>query len=144
MLDNILRKLLLGLTACGTLLGFVISQSVSAQESPLRFTEPVHPFRSIAESQSESRDEEQIRRIVQEVLDSREAGHENQGSSQAAQYQLLQSMNASTYADPLSDNLSVTLGKGGRLKIYGYGRGDLIYSTSQFNNTVIPFFSTFL
>ncbi|MCH7990659.1 MAG: hypothetical protein IID46_16075 [Planctomycetes bacterium] len=36
--------------------------------------------------------------------------------------------------------MSVTLGNGGQLRIYGYGRGDLIFFTSRFNNAVIPFF----
>ena len=39
------------------------------------------------------------------------------------------------------DQLQVTLGGGGRLKLYGYARGDLIYADSQLSNTVVPFFA---
>ena len=39
------------------------------------------------------------------------------------------------------NGLQVTLGGGGRLKIYGYARGDLIYTNSQLSNTVVPFFA---
>jgi hypothetical protein len=41
----------------------------------------------------------------------------------------------------LADRLQVTLGSGGKLKLYGYARGDLIYADSQLSNTVVPFFA---
>jgi hypothetical protein len=43
-------------------------------------------------------------------------------------------------ADRVSEHLSVTLRNGGKLQIYGFGRGDLIYTGSRLSNTVVPFF----
>jgi hypothetical protein len=117
-----------------------LSQSLTAQDSLSRFTKPALKLQTVQENPSESMNEKQIRRIVQEVLDGRDVGPEFQGSLQETPYQPSQTLNVSTYTDSLSDKLSVALRNGGQLKIYGYGRGDLIYTTSRFNNAVVPFF----
>ena len=47
----------------------------------------------------------------------------------------------SSWDNFIADRLQVTLGGGGKLKLYGYARADLIYADSQLSNTVVPFFA---
>jgi len=44
-------------------------------------------------------------------------------------------------SDFISQKLEVHLGGSGRLRLYGYGRGDLILTTSRLNNAIVPFFA---
>jgi len=89
-----------------------------------------------------SASDEQVRRIVAEALQEREVllpthvgGSEVQPAGYPEDdYQTEDGYHASKWH-------TVTWGSGGRLKIYGYGRGDLIYSTGRLSNTIVPFFA---
>ena len=79
----------------------------------------------------------QVRRIVEDVLRQREA--ERSAATAATDDQECE--DCFSLHDFLSEKLNVHLAGAGKLKIYGYGRGDLILTTGRLNNAVIPFFA---
>jgi hypothetical protein len=80
--------------------------------------------------------EKEVRRIVEEDFNSRNAQLPMLADSEMSQ----QCEDCVSPADFISQNLTVNLGGAGRLTLYGYGRGDLILTTSRLNNAVVPFF----
>ena len=79
--------------------------------------------------------EREVRRIVEEVLKRRD--EQQPVPSSAGEH----CDDYFSISDLISQKLTVHLGGAGRLKLYGYGRGDLILTTSRLNNAVVPFFA---
>lgn len=80
--------------------------------------------------------EKEVRRIVEDVLNGRDMQPPMQVVSAANE----QCEDCFSLSDSISQKLTVNLGGAGRLTLYGYGRGDLILTTSRLNNAVVPFF----
>ena len=99
---------------------------------------PIAATQSVSDRSSQLVAEERIRLIVEEVLQSHASGN----SAATAMTDLTEgSAERFGLSEFLSERLTVTLGNGGKLRIYGYGRGDLIFADSQLSNTVVPFFA---
>jgi hypothetical protein len=79
----------------------------------------------------------EFRRIVQEVLSGRDLQPSMPASSEANEL----CEDCFSLSDFTSPKLSVNLGGAGSLTLYGYGRGDLILTTSRLNNAVVPFYA---
>lgn len=83
--------------------------------------------------------EAHVRRIVEDVLNNRNVRQAQYSAPASAGGEDCEDCCA--LSDFISQKLTVHLGSAGRLRIYGYGRGDLILTTSRLNNAVVPFFA---
>ena len=105
-----------------------VQPSTSTAWTPLPVTSPV------AEPTARERE---VRRIVEEVL----AGRDMQSPMPTFSEPNGQCEDCFSLSDFVSQKLTVNLGGAGSLKLYGYGRGDLILTTSRLNNAVVPFYA---
>jgi hypothetical protein len=102
---------------------------------------------TLSENDTSAVTEADIRRIVEEVLATKSIAHtvtdtgtEWDAATAAPVAGECESGDCFDLDDFLSNKLSVTLGNGGHLKIYGYGRGDLIFANSRLSSTIVPFY----
>ena len=123
-------------TAMVAMIG-VLGASASGQQPVVQLS-PVapQPFENAAHQAAPNDD--QIRRVAEDVLRSHEARWAV--DRREVHQPVPDEPDAVPFADLVYGRSSVGLKNGGKLQIYGFGRGDLIFADSRLSNTVVPFF----